>query len=803
MPATHLRIRPGDLVRVRTERWRVSVVRTFHDATIVETVGIDAGNRGQCARFVFPFETIDSVPHIVRPRIVRPARWRRYARQTLAEALPSPTSLRTVAEADIAILPFQLEPALALTHGLGTRVLIADAVGLGKTIQASIIVAETLARARDGHALVLCPAGLRDQWSEELEERFRLRPSIIDSAALASRPVAAVESVNPWAAHPVAIASIDYVKRPEVLRGLEDMLWDVVVLDEAHALSGRSDRAAAASALAVRARTVVLLTATPHSGDNEAFSRMCQVGHLPGDAPLLVFRRTRRDAGLAEGRRVRWLWVRPTPAEHRMHLALRDYMEKVWRTDTAGPAALAMLVLARRAASSAHSLARSVERRLQLLLASGLNTTAQLSLPFTDAVADDDEPLAELAAPGLPDLSEECRQLERLLALARAATFTESKLRRLTRFLSIVREPAIVFTEYRDTLASISHALTGFDCVLLHGGMTATERRRAAQTFTHGHASVLLATDAASEGLNLHHRCRLVINLELPWTPLRLEQRVGRIDRLGQRRIVHAIHLVGRGSTEADLIQRLKARDERARLSLDAIAQVTSHELSRMVIHRDGCLPPLIVESRTDQAGITPRLHEQAAAEATRIERARSLRDPHTTDATTRPLVTFIRTRRGVHRGYWLWRIAIQDADSAWLWDQYIAVAAHTHRWRRLSAESLRRLLAADAAELDACRNVAANAAFERFTEMMRVPLATAVGREGAIAAAVAAQQHSVASALVQGGLFDRRLERQTTERRAVLEVAAARSARRADELVRSRLARIGEEHLVFAVIVG
>jgi len=265
MPSLHRRVRPGDLIRVRTERWRVAVHLAFGDTSIIDVIGIDAANRGHHAHFVLPFEAVECLPHDDVPQIVRPTRWRRYARHTLAEALPSPTSLRRVTAANVTILPFQLEPALAVAQGLGSRLLIADAVGLGKTIQASIVIAESLARVREGHALVLCPAGLRDQWRDELEARFGLDASLVDSATLACGARSTDGTVNPWAARPVAIASIDYVKRPEVLRGLEELLWDVLVLDEAHTLSGRSDRAAVASMLAARARTVVMLTATPHS----------------------------------------------------------------------------------------------------------------------------------------------------------------------------------------------------------------------------------------------------------------------------------------------------------------------------------------------------------------------------------------------------------------------------------------------------------------------------------------------------------------------------------------------------------
>lgn len=779
------------------------VTRSFDAVSIVDVVGVDAVNRGHHAQFVLPFELVESLPHIASPLVVRPTRWRRGARHALAAASPSPTSLRTVARADVTVMPFQLEPALAVTHGLGTRVLIADAVGLGKTIQASMIVAETLARAGEGHALVLCPAGLRQQWRDELEARFDVRGSVIDSAALACRPPTADGTVNPWAAGPVVIASIDYVKRPEVLRGLEELVWDVVVLDEAHALSGRSDRAAAASALASRARTVVLLTATPHSGDAQSFARMCDLGRLTSDPPLLVFRRTRRDAGLAETRRVRWLWIRPTPVEHRMHVALGEYMNTVWRThgDASHPAALAMLVLARRAASSAHSLARSIERRLELLLASDENAGAQLALPFADHVADDDEPLAELAARGLGDLSEECGHLERVLTLARTAARHESKLRRLTRFLAAVGEPVIVFTEYRDTLASLAATLTNFNCALLHGGMSAMERRRAAEAFTHGDASVLLATDAASEGLNLHHRCRLVINLELPWTPLRLEQRVGRVDRIGQRRIVHAVHLVGRASTEAELLRRLKIREECAQLSLEAISMVTPQELASMAIGRGENPAPPFSRSSFAHAGITPDLRDQSLAEASRITVARAL--SHTGgNAITRPFATAFRTRRGAPRTYWLWRVRIETPDERWLWDGHVAIVAHTSRLSCPSARVVRRLLAPDS-RLDGLRDVAAQEASRGFQEAMRLPLATAMARERAIAARLAAQQRTLATSLIQRGLFNRRAEREAGQWRTVVGVAVDRSAARVADLVRSQSATAADRQLVFAVILG
>src|SRR5205085_12576773 len=112
------------------------------------------------------------------------------------------------------------------------------------------------------------------------------------------------------------------------------------------------------------------------------------------------------------------------------------------------------------------------------------------------------------------------------------------------------REPVIVFTEYRDTLAMLERSLRAQRRIsMLHGGLTAAERDRAIHAFNAGASDLLLATDAGAEGLNLQSRCRLVVNLELPWNPIRLEQRIGRVDRLGQSRTVHAIHLFAEGTS--------------------------------------------------------------------------------------------------------------------------------------------------------------------------------------------------------------------------------------------------------------
>ena len=190
----------------------------------------------------------------------------------------------------VAPLPHQLSPALAVMRGAGTRLLLADAVGQGKTIEAGFLLRELAARGAADWVLILTPLTVRDQWRLELgsalpSRRRRPRPRVATrtraSDAGRTQPVSGTRR---------RAMSIDLAKQPDILARLVQLCWDVLVIDEAHGVSGDSARAAAAEALGARARLVVLLTATPHTGDTTAFGRLCAIGRFDGDPPPLWFR---------------------------------------------------------------------------------------------------------------------------------------------------------------------------------------------------------------------------------------------------------------------------------------------------------------------------------------------------------------------------------------------------------------------------------------------------------------------------------------------------------------------------------
>jgi superfamily II DNA or RNA helicase len=603
--------------------------RSYESCRIVTLSGIGPLNAGTVRRFILPCDDIDPLERGSRTRFVGRRRWRARCRAIVA-GVRGAGGLSAPLHARIDLMPHQLEPVLAIINGHGTRVLIADDVGLGKTIQAGLIASELAARGAVERILVMTPAGLREQWANELHERLGLTPAIVDMRETRRRSASLPVALNPWTTWPLAIASIDYVKRPEVLPAVLAARWDVVIVDEAHGATLATDRRTAVGTLCERAAYVVLLTATPHSGDRARFESLCRIGEVSPDEHdrLLVFRRTRRNIALGSGRRVHNIRLRASTMELRMHELLAGFskcVQRSWLGGARDSEQLALAILHKRALSSANSLQLSLIR--QLSHADRCDASEhQLTLPLDDNEGElhrGDE--APLWVPPEVCNSEGGRLiLSDLLDSARKASRGETKLRRLAALLGRLaarNERALVFTEYRDTLLHVRRTLesAGFaeaGLALLHGGLTRDERRCALDAFRAGRATVLLTTDAGGEGLNLHQGCRVVINLELPWNPMRLEQRIGRVDRIGQSRRVHVFNLVAEDTGEARILDRLKARVAAARLDIDVPDPLTSRENEEVTAFN---------EHETAAFYADPALTGAAQSECQRLQRARSL----------------------------------------------------------------------------------------------------------------------------------------------------------------------------------
>jgi len=308
---------------------------------------------------------------------------------------------------------------------------------------------------------------------------------------------------------------------------------------------------------------------------------------------------------------------------------------------------------------------------------------------------------------------------------------------------------------------------------MLHGGLTREERTAALDAFRSGRRTVLLATDAAGEGLNLHHSCRTVINLELPWNPMRLEQRIGRVDRIGQRRTVHAFHLIARGTGEMRILDRLRARIRRAQAeagSPDPLGDV-ERAIARLVIDNAETAPS---EERADSSEEMPTgagppvagLERQAAAESVRLAAARAIETDRDAEAramveTDGPWVALTRnrsTRANVgSRLVLLLRSALHDACGRIAESTIVAIAVSVKRLPLRSRDRawIADVLQAAGPEVATLADDASEAWREEALQLNRAFAATRLERERAIAAAIA----SGPPGALQPGLFDRRAD--------------------------------------------
>lgn len=740
----------GDRVIVRGERWLVDEATAFADATLLNLSGGDHRTGHRRCRLLFPFDRPIAISRIPSIRALRRRRWMRHLHTQVAE-LRAFGELRAPKGAAIDILPFQLEPALALVRGHASRFLLADEVGLGKTIQAGLMLAELRQRGLCEHALIVTPAGLRQQWVDELQRRFDVHATILDAGSLAALADSLPFDVNPWTVAPVAITSIDFLKQPEVLHGLTSQVWDVLIVDEAHQATVASLRYDAVNALATRARHVVLLTATPHAGDDRAYQALCAIGEMADDDPILLFRRTRQLAGLRRSRRAHLLAVRPTPDSVEMFHLLDGYLAQLWtiaRDSGKRDVQLVAMVLAKRAFSSARSLVTSLERRMAGL-AGEIDVPRQTTLPFDfEDDPSDEAPLP--IAPAFARVDEERAVMQRVIDAAHRASRDERKMHALTRLVRRVHEPLIIFTEYRDTLEAIEDAIGGARRITtLHGGQSPQARRQSLERFTSGAADVMIATDAGSEGLNLQSNCRLVVNLELPWNPIRLEQRVGRVDRIGQTRTVHAINLFADGTAERTVLANLLRRLDRIRMS--------EIEIAACVLARSEPRPhPAPAETCTNSVD----LRDAALAEARRVAGTRRVDARH--GSLHEGVVPIIALKSPQASLISLFRVRLVTSAGRLIDDTLVPVRMRIdnpqRRLRRREVRALGEFLAALAgpALMDhakahgdrRARAIAADAADS---------IARAVRRERAIATSAAANGPQ----LVQAGLFDSRALKQ------------------------------------------
>ncbi|HEX5069660.1 MAG TPA: helicase-related protein [Vicinamibacterales bacterium] len=796
---------PGDVVWIRRRRWRVE--RAQRDRHVLR---LDVAGRGRRLTFLSPFDRVVSSAR-GRMRRVRP----QSALARLAHAVSGADDARipsAAVAAEIELLPHQLEPAMAMLAG-SVRMLIADEVGLGKTIQAGLAIAEIVRREGSPRILVLAPSALRDQWADELSRRFRLSCENLDRHRLDALTQAGAFGDNPWRQPGIWITSVDFLKQPHVRDGLPPDPWDLVVIDEAHGVCGESDRYDLCHDIGRAARRLILLTATPHNGDETRFDKLTQLGSLPPPAEtpagpsraegILIFRRTREAIGIHPRRRVRWHLVPPSAATARVFDTLQAFESAVTaRSRTSDQGLLLLSVFRKRALSSMVALARSVERRLAFLgngTGGGLEWM-QPRLLFEPDIEEIDRDERE----GLTVLSglgpaQERSWLRRLRALADEASRDDSKIDRLASLLHRTLEPVVVFTEFRDSLDAIEQRLRFSRPVsVLHGGQDQVARRQQLRQFLDGATTILLATDVAGQGLNLQARARWVISLELPWNPARLEQRIGRVDRISQNRSTHLTLLIARHPMEAGLLMHLSRRVLAARRAM--AADVLGVAIPSEAAVRTAMFQPEISIEPAGPGSVTMCRRWQRgaalAARAMRVRRALAHRwqapDAMTAAVSSEGgaaarLVSGLPRRSPEGEGVWLVVCAIPFFDTR---DRLIErrIVPVTVRADIKAPECQVRHAVMQAARSEASRAIRRR--LRRLEHRTRLIGAAVATREAAL---VADSRDELALEQVQPGLFDLRGARAFDAQRREQDRLEAGATRRIDQSTRSVAVRAGE----------
>jgi SNF2 family DNA or RNA helicase len=573
----------------------------------------------------------------------------------VADALTQDVLLAPI-ESSVIPLPHQVNVLSKAVSSNRVRYLLADEVGLGKTIEAGLIMRELKLRGLVKRTLVVVPKGLVAQWIAEMrfhfKEEFRL---IIPSDFSAYRRIASEE--NLWQIHPQVICSMDSVKPLDNRRGwsmeqvaeynkerFENLVsagWDLVIVDEAHRLSGSTDQVARYKlglGLSEAAPYLLLLSATPHQGKTDAFHRLLSLLDVQAFPDVnsvskervqpYVIRTEKRKAIHVQGQplfKPRYTQLVPVSWEDRhrqqklLYEEVTEYVREGYnkaKLEKRNYIGFLMILMQRLVVSSTRAIRTSLERRLEVLE----EPLEQLSL-FPAIIEED---WADLDGQEQIDiairlrseaLKDEKTEVSRLLDLAKdcESQSYDAKAEALVSWIYRLQadegDPdlkVLVFTEFVPTQEMLYEFLTerGISAACLNGSMDMDERVQVQKAFAED-VRVLISTDAGGEGLNLQF-CHVVINYDIPWNPMRLEQRIGRVDRIGQSRIVRAFNFVFQDSVEGRVREVLEEKLDLIfrEFGIDKTADVLDSAKAGQIfddLYVEAILNPENVEAKVDE----------------------------------------------------------------------------------------------------------------------------------------------------------------------------------------------------------
>ena len=592
----------------------------------------------------------------------------------------------------VSIEDFQLDPLVRAINMARVNLLIADDVGLGKTIEAGLVIQELLLRHRVRTVLIICPASLQEKWRVEMLEKFGLDFRVVDTAYIKQLRRDRGIHANPWTSHPRLITSMDWVKSGEGLRSMRDVLpahisyprkFDMLVVDEAHNIAPaagahyalESQRTRFIRAISPHFQHRLFLTATPHNGYTESFTSLLELlddqrfarNILPDEKQLsqVMIRRLKSDLVDAEGkplyaqRKLQALPVSYTALERSIHQMLNNYStsrEQGAQNGNFFGTSFVNQLLKKRLFSSPAAFASTLEKHIATV-ANGsqrkekdamADRILQKAILRVDEDYANDQELENAQSEAVEEASRRAQpitlvqqqMLNELRSWAQTAkNQVDAKAKAVLDWLDAHLKThgewndhrVILFTEYRTTQQWMheilaSHGFGGERLAILHGGLSQDEREPIKAAFQtspkDSTVRILLATDAASEGIDLQNHCNYLIHLEIPYNPNVMEQRNGRIDRHGQRQkevlIWHPVDggeqgVVTIGGHGDDIIRALR-KLESMRSDMGSVNPVIAPQMSGLI---EGSLKDL-----------DTRLAEAKIAKARRFVRAdRELKD--------------------------------------------------------------------------------------------------------------------------------------------------------------------------------
>lgn len=593
---------PGAQVIVRDEEWLVrSVDVRGVDGHMVKVIGTGELVRDREATFFTELDRIEPLrPENATLRADDSPGFRqsRLFLEALLRKTPLPASDTRISAGHRQLLDemqYQLRPAQLALEALRPRLLIADAVGLGKTLEVGIILSELMRRGRGDRILVVTPRHILEQFQHELWTRFSIPLVRLDSEGIQRVRQKIPSNRNPFSFYKRVIISIDTLKNPGRYRHhLEGIHWDAVVFDECHNLVNKGAlNNELARVVAPNTRALILTSATPHNGDPKSFAHLIElldptaiadpqhydVHHIEH----LFIRRHKADPEVSAEVGSDWaerlppipVTVTAAPEED----ALFDELARTWLRPPSGhpPATgkgahLFPYTLLKAALSSQPALAETIKNRR----ASFARRAAESNASFTEAQQREDAALEKLAACNDAIDARSSAKLVQLGATLREIGVGPTSTTR-----------AVIFSERVATLNWLADqlpSLTGLrpeQIRVMHGGKSDIEQQEIVEEFglEGSPVRVLVTGDIASEGVNLHRQCHHLIHFDLPWSLITLEQRNGRIDRYGQRHspeIRALLLLPGNDEVRGDVIvlTRLLTKEHHAHLALGEAASI-------------------------------------------------------------------------------------------------------------------------------------------------------------------------------------------------------------------------------------